>query len=208
LSSKVKKSDLTISIVIAIIIHAVIILVCSFIFFNSQSETDPNEIFLNLVQYDREIKSVNKSDETMKEIVSEIIEKEDSENIISVTEEVIESEIITEVTDSNKITKKAGLEHQTEFTDSIVISFPSLLTLKYALSERIKNEPAIETDSALIVRRLRKYMSDHYKYKYPTPLSEFGEGNTGIPIDKILDLFSGEDDIDEKKIREYLKLDK
>lgn len=104
--------------------------------------------------------------------------------------------------------KEVSLTHRTSTLtslDSLIINNPSLMGLKYALSEKMKTETIVKTDSAFIVRRLKESLIQYYEDKYPTPLSKFGERNSGIAIDKIIDIFKSED-IDEKKIKEYLNI--
>ena len=71
----------------------------------------------------------------------------------------------------------------------------------------IKSNPKIETDSALIVRRMKEYMLEYYKNKFPTPLSKFGDANPGIPIDDIIDIFGKKDTVDIKRIKKYLGIE-
>ena len=129
------------------------------------------------------------------------------ENITVDSIQISKSEIPSEILDSNLTTVSDTLKYYTNLIDSLVVNYPNLIAIKSAMAEHIKKNPQIETDSSMVVRRMRKYMIDYYKFKYPTPLSKFGDGNPGIPIDKILDLFSRDDTVDVKRIKKYLGLD-
>ena len=203
---KSKKSPLTISLLIAFVIHIIIILLLSVIYFEKISDEDSYGVILELIEYERKVVQLKKIEKIPKKFIPRPLPKQIRENIISETLEFTEAEILPGKIDSSTISEIDSLEYYSNLLDSLVVNFPSLLVLKSAMTEHIKNDPKIETDSAMVVRRMRKYMLDYYKHKFPTPLSKFGEGNPGIPIDKILDLFSSDEDIDEKKIKKYLNI--
>lgn len=76
----------------------------------------------------------------------------------------------------------------------------NIVALKTAILQKLKNVKFTETDSAAIVKNLRKMFLAYYKAKYPTPLSKFGRPSLpgisrpdmldfSIPIDDIINLF-------------------
>lgn len=77
--------------------------------------------------------------------------------------------------------------------DSLIMKYPSLISLRLAVSENIKNNAIQKTENQLVVEILKEKMQDYYKMKYPTPVHKFGENGRGvgisIPIDDIIELF-------------------
>jgi len=109
--------------------------------------------------------------------------------------------------DSTKITEVNVMVNNINWLDSMVINNPNILMLKYAVTDQLKNNPTEKSDSAETVETIRNVMQNYIKSKYPTPIHKFGDGSPGIPIDKILDIFSKDDTVDIKKIKKYLKLE-
>lgn len=201
------KSSVAKSAYISLFAHFLLIMIFSLIYFNNNPDEKFNGVYIEFNEIEKKIIPAKQVDDVKRKRKPIILPKKIDQNVIIDSDNVTKIEIPTEIVDSSANSKIDSISYYSGLLDSIVINFPSLLVLKSAMKEHIKNDPKIETDSALIVRRMRRYIRDYYKYKYPTPLSEFGDPNPGIPIDKILDIFSSEEEIDVKKIKKYLNLD-
>lgn len=203
---KFKKSSLTISLLIAFIIHVIFILVCNFIYYNGNSDEKDNGVFLEFNEYEKKVITKKKENNIPKRIKPSINSGFTIESVISGPIKFSESETVVDTTGESYISVSDSIEYDSKLIDSLVVNYPSLLALKSVMSEYIKNTPKIETDSAMVVRRMRKYMLDYYKYKFPTPLSKFGDPTPGIAIDKIIEFINGNEDVDVKKIKKYLRI--
>ncbi len=207
MNSEFKESSFKISLVITLIIYIIIILIFSLITFDDNEDSDFKSVYLEFNHFEKKISKNKKGNNYPRNFKLKNPPKDVKKQSISDLDKSTESETSINIIDSSLITKVDTLKNYSEFLDSIVIHNPSLLALKSALVEHFKNNSQIETDSAMIVRRMKKYMLEYYKNKFPTPLSKFGDPSPGIPIDKIVDLFSKKDTVDMKKIKKYLGLD-
>ena len=202
-----KESSFRISFALTLIIYIAIILLFNFIIINENEELNSKRVYLEFKTLE---KKVNKNKEEV--IIPKAVKRKiSSKNILKNSNQVLsekpKDEQNKEILDSNLINKKETLINHSDFIDSVVVNYPNLLTFKSLLKEMIKKNPYTETDSAMVVRRMKEYMLKYYKNKYPTPLSKFGDANPGIPIEDIVDLFSKKDTVDIKKIKKYLGID-
>ena len=113
---------------------------------------------------------------------------------------------ITEI-DSTLFEEVSDLLKSMNWLDSMVINNPNILMLKYATKDKLKNNSIKLSDSAKTAETIKIVMQNYFRSKYPTPVHKFGDGSPGIPIDKILDIFSADDTVDVNKIKRYLKLE-
>jgi len=207
LNLEFKESSFRISLALTLIIYITIILVFNLIPIDENEDLNSKRVYL-------EFKTIEKK--TKKNIEEAIIPKVvkrkiSSKNIIMnsnpALNEKSKEEQNTEILDTNLINKKETQISHSDFLDSVVVNYPNLLTFRSLLKEMIKKNPQTETDSAMVVRRMKEYMLKYYKDKYPTPISKFGDANPGIPIEDIFDLFSKKVTVDKKKIKKYLGID-
>lgn len=185
--------------------HFVLLLFFAIIYFDNPLNEKDETILLSYRTIEKQIPKMKIIE---KPKLNRIKRELSSKNIFSDNAELKDTLILSNTNTLEDSSKEVSSIHRiSDLTklDSLVINNPSLMGLKYALAEKMKTETIVETDSAFIVRRLKESLIQYYKDKYPTPLSKFGDGNSGIAIDKIIDLFSS-DDIDEKKIKEYLNI--
>lgn len=204
---KSRKRNLLRPILGSVIFHIVILFVFDIISLDTEFQEENNILFIEIKSKEIEI---NKSEPFSKKEV----EKQKMETNDRINEKVLYEEQDTDSTndsitetDTLNVAEDKIVRNESQIFDSLIVNNPSLMSLKYALSKQLKLDNITESDSAFIVRRLKESVIDYYRIKYPTPLSEFGEPNQGIAIDKIIDLFSADDDIDEKKIKKYLGIE-
>ena len=201
-----KISSFHLSILFGIAIHLLLFVIINVIYFEEYYEKNSNVVNFQFREYEKQNLSTkilpNNSTNLKRKIAPEKTEKEvidDLENLNSI-------EITEENADTITSPEIDSLKYFSHLLDSLVVNNPSLLLLKYASKEYLKNNPKLETEEEIAIKRLRNYFQNYFKQRYPTPPSKFGE-TRGIPIDKIIVLFKGNDDIDIIKIRKYLRLD-
>jgi hypothetical protein len=206
LNSKNKESSVGISLVISLVIYFIIILIFSVITFEENEDANFITVSLEFNQYEKKIVANNKSEKIPNKIKRKIPQQNIVERSRNKSVKISETEIPVEIVDTS-LTKIDSLKYFSELIDSFVHSYPKLFVLKSAIAQHVKHDKNIETDSAMAVRRMKKYMLDYYKNKFPTPLSKFGNATPGIPIDKILDLFRKDNKEEIKKIKKYFNLE-
>lgn len=202
---KSKKTAFLISLFLSFILHLAIIFIFGLIYFKNADHEELKRVSLYINQIEKKVitKKAESRPKKLKLLTPNIVIKE---KIASIPE--LETNIIAEVPSENlEAILIDSVKYYTKLLDSLVLRLPNITTLKYVVSEKIKNDPKVETDSAFAVRRLRENVLDYYKNKYPTPLSKFGDQPKGIAIDKIIKMFSGEDEEETRKIKRYLELD-
>ncbi len=204
---KLKKSPFRLSLIIALFIHITIIIIFNFLIIDENEESRSKSIYLEFKKY---VKKENKEDVSLTKVKNSF---GNSTNILKnpnpiLIEEKFEDENAVVIIDSTVFAHNDTVKRYTNIIDSIIVNYPDLYTFKSLLKEMIRKNPIVESDTLKAIKGLKKSLIEYYKNKYPTPLSKFGEQNSGIPIDKILDFFSKDDTTDIKKIKEYLGLDK
>ena len=204
---KLKKSPFRLSLIIALFIHIAIIIIFNFLIIDENEESRSKSIYLEFKKY---VKKENKEDVNLTKVKNSF---GNNTNIFKnpnpiLIEEKFEDENAVVIIDSTVFAHNDTVKRYTNIIDSIIVNYPDLYTFKSLLKEMIRKNPIVESDTLKAIKGLKKSLIEYYKNKYPTPLSKFGEQNSGIPIDKILDFFSKDDTTDIKKIKEYLGLDK
>ena len=204
---KLDNTNLKISLLISIIFYSITTFVLSIIKLNSIRFPDLQEVYLNIRQYEKYIikeellqkpstRPTNRA--SQKKVKKEEFNKVGNHNNAIVTTAEIDSTLHLEVDVPVK---------NNNWLDSMVIKNPSILMLKYAAKDKLNNDSTKISDSAKTAETIKNVMQNYFRSKYPTPVHKFGDGSPGIPIDKIVDLFSKEDTVDVKKIKKYLKLE-
>lgn len=204
---KLKKSPFRLSLIIALFIHIAIIIIFNFLIIDENEESRSKSIYLEFKKY---VKKEDKEDVNLTKVKNSF---GNNTNILKnpnpiLIEEKFEDENAVVIIDSTVFAHNDTVKRYTNIIDSIIVNYPDLYTFKSLLKEMIRKNPIVESDTLKAIKGLKKSLIEYYKNKYPTPLSKFGEQNSGIPIDKILDFFSKDDTTDIKKIKEYLGLDK
>jgi hypothetical protein len=207
LNLKFNKSNLITSLFISIAFYLITFFVLNAIKFSSVRLPDLQEVHLNIRHYKKHIvKEESRQNQSPKPTPSVPKKKVKKKEI---NREIIPTKTIMSIkeTDSTLFVEGDVLIKDINWLDSMVVNNPNILMLKYAAKDQLKNNSIKISDSARTVETIKSIMQNYFKSKYPTPVHKFGDGSPGIPIDKILDIFRGDDTLDVKKIKRYLKLE-
>lgn len=204
---QIKKSNHIFPVLITFAIYIIIIILLSIIYIEHDGDLKETDIFVEFREYEKKVIKQLMLPNIEKNTKSNIVTKKNNKFINEETPQTIKSEISESFIDSNLISKKDSFESKINWLDSLVIANSNLQILKYASEEYIKKNPILKSDSAKVAEGIRTFMQDYYKSKYPTPVHKFGDGSPGIAIGDIINIFKS-DDVDEEKIKKYLKVGK
>lgn len=203
---KSNKSFLFFPILIAASIYLVILITLNFIYINNSKILRNDEVIIEWIELEKKVTAQKLLQVNVRETKPSIPKEEKIKPPITAPDKFKESEILDVIIDSTLINESDSVKIKSSWLDSLVVANPSLDVLKYAASKFLKNNPIVKTDSALVAEGIRSFMQDYYKSKYPTPVYKFGNTPQGIAIEDIINVFKT-DDIDEEKIKKYLKID-
>ena len=204
---KFNNSNLRNSLFISIVFYLTTFFVISTIKITFNKLPDFQEVYLNIGHFEKHIVNEESIQNLSPKSKPKVLQKHVKKNNNNKVDIPAKRNMTIEETDSTIFSEVDILGNNINWLDSMVINNPNILMLKYAASDQLKNNPIKISDSAKTVERIRNVMQNYFKNKYPTPVHKFGDGSPGIPIDKILDIFSGSDTVDVKKIKRYLKLE-
>lgn len=200
-------SNLRISLFTSIFFYIITFFILGIIKFKSIKLPDLQEVYLNIRNYENHIVKKESIQNSTPKPTYKIPQKHVKKNKINKVDISAKTIMPIEENDSTSFAQVDVSINNISWLDSMVINNPNILMLKYAATDQLKNNPFEVSDSAKIVEKLRTVMQNYFRSKYPTPLHKFGDGSPGIPIDKILDIFSEDDTVDVKKIKKYLQLE-
>lgn len=204
---KFDNTNLKISLLISIIFYLITTIALSLIKFNSIKLPDLQEVYLNIRYYKKHIVKEESLQNPPPKPMPTMLQNEVKKNEINNVSITTKTTMSIEEPDSTIFAEVDVLIRDINWLDSMVVNNPNILMLKYAAKDQLRNNSLNLSDSAKAAETIKIVMQNYFRIKYPTPVHKFGDGSPGIPIDKILDIFFGEDTLDVKKIKRYLKLE-
>jgi len=187
-----KSNSLKFAIALTIVIHVLIYFLFNLVFLNYKSDSIDQHIIVEYKTFKKQKPKINYR--IQKQVQS--IKMSSKKNILFNNNPV---KNYFAGTDSTNIEQIDSLVYSHKHSDSskwferFVLENPSIISLKLALTQNIKNKIIKETEAEIAVEGLKKYTNDYYNLKYPTPLSKFGDPGRGsminIPVDDVINLF-------------------